>query len=475
MTSCFNDFLKVEPLSDISNEIYWKSEKDVRAELNAAYAHLQVAYKAGFLNWNEARSDNFLGNVSGANPYQNICFNKLNASLPAANWNQWYKMVSVANYALHFVPRMKNVMSETKKNHLLSEAYFIRAFAYFSLYRLWGDVPLITEPVLKKSDVTKPDKAPKAKIMELINADLEEAVKLVDNNQTELFIYSPGALYALCTDVAMWNHKYQAAVDYSQKLFDLNKYSVENANFSLVCSNAQTSDNIWTLKWDYAANGENTIVMFYYNTASPLIPTKEIYEKWQVWENWSGTVDKRREATIDMTRLSAYGTNHVNVLPNSSRIWKWSPGERLDIPNFRESYIPLYRLADIVLLRAEALNKLNLHQDAINEMNKVRTRAGLKKKTLSDYPGTPSGVNSDGIEEDILQERQFELFAEGKRWFDLRRTEKVMSVMNLFYDGYIKTYGGVEYRKYTADWQFYWPVNQDVLNENNNLSQTGDY
>ena len=412
MSSCLNDFLEIEPLNTVSTEIYWKTESDVRAALNAAYVPLKDAYKIGYLNWYEARSDNFIGSSGGTNPYQNVCFNKLTAALPSCNWN---------NYAIYYIPKMDNVMAENTRNHLLSEAYFLRAYAYFNLYRIWGDVPLISNPVLKKSDVYKPERATKEKIMELVNGDLISATKLVDNSQTELYLYSPGALYALCTEVAMWNHDYDGAT--------------------------------------------------YVNSGNLLVPTKEIIEKWQAW---GGDEDIRLTATLDPTKITSYRDNHIIRMPVGCQMWKWSPGERLGETSYRECYIPIYRLADIVLLRAEALNRKGEYQDAIIEMNKVRRRAGLSEKTLSDYTGA-NGVDWVKIEDDILQERQFELFGEGKRWFDLMRTGRLESVMNTFYDGYITTYGGQGFIKYTEDWQKYWPVSQDILNENEKLVQTGNY
>lgn len=471
MSSCLNDFLEIEPLNTVSTEIYWKTESDVRAALNAAYVPLKDAYKIGYLNWYEARSDNFIGSSGGTNPYQNVCFNKLTAALPSCNWNNWYKMISVANYAIYYIPKMDNVMAENTRNHLLSEAYFLRAYAYFNLYRIWGDVPLISNPVLKKSDVYKPERATKEKIMELVNGDLISATKLVDNSQTELYLYSPGALYALCTEVAMWNHDYDGAIDYSQRLYDLNVYTLEGTDFLKVCADPQTTDNIWTLKWSYVLDGANNIVTTYVNSGNLLVPTKEIIEKWQAW---GGDEDIRLTATLDPTKITSYRDNHIIRMPVGCQMWKWSPGERLGETSYRECYIPIYRLADIVLLRAEALNRKGEYQDAIIEMNKVRRRAGLSEKTLSDYTGA-NGVDWVKIEDDILQERQFELFGEGKRWFDLMRTGRLESVMNTFYDGYITTYGGQEFIKYTEDWQKYWPVSQDILNENEKLVQTGNY
>lgn len=471
-SSCLNDFLEVEPISDISTEIYWKSEKDVRAELNSGYTNIQKAFNTGYLNWFEARSDNFIGNSGGTYPYQNINFNKLDAALPACSWNDWYRVISSANHALHFIPLMDNVMTEVNRNHYLSEAYFLRAYAYFNLYRIWGDVPLVTKPVLTQSDVTKPAKVDKAKIMELINADLVEADKLVNTSVAQVFIYSPAALYALTTDVAMWNHDYEKAILFSQKLMDLKLHTLDGVDFKLVCSNAETKDNIFTLKWSFVSNGSNNVTYTYYNSSSALVPARPIYEKWAAPDYRK---DIRRIATLDTLLITSYGSTHFATQP-AARIWKWSPGENIHSDFMKESFLPIYRLADILLLRAEALNKKGKYAEAIIEVNKVRKRAGLADRTLLDYTDPlTSMVDPVLLENSILQERQFELFAEGKRWFDLMRTGKTMSVMNNFFDTYVAQYGETGYKNFTQDWQLYWPIKQDILIENENLTQTGDY
>ncbi|MDD4589856.1 MAG: RagB/SusD family nutrient uptake outer membrane protein [Parabacteroides sp.] len=469
-SSCLDDFLTIKPLATITNEVYWQSESDARSELNAAYAHLQSAYKTGFLYWTEARGDNFLGNVTGSKPVQNVTFNKINATHNSANWNDWYKMISVANYGIHFIPTMTGKLEETTQNHLLSEAYFLRAFAYFNLYRIWGDVPLITEPVLKKSEVTKPCVTGKDTVFACVVSDLEKAVKLVDVTVDNIFIYSPGALYALCTDVAMWAKDYEKAVEYSQMLYDLKKYTLNGVDFADVCAVATTTDNIWTLKWSYSVNGENTITSTLGNSSNPLIPNKLIYDKWSAWEKEAGALDARRAATIDSIKYKSYTSKHANRLPAGCQTWKWSPGKHLAQSEYQECYIPIYRLADIILLRAEALNKLGRMNEAIAEMNKIRVRAGLPGKDLAYYGG-----DSEKLDSDIFQERQFELFAEGKRWFDLMRTDRVESVMNDYFENYIAKYGGTGYRLFMEEWMHYWPIHTDILNENENLHQIGEY
>ena len=109
-------------------------------------------------------------------------------------------------------------------------------------------------------------------------------------------------------------------------------------------------------------------------------------------------------------------------------------------------------------------------------MNIIRQRAGLDDVEESDfYFENTSNVNEKLLENAILQERQFELYAEGKRWFDLVRTGKAIEVMNTFYEDYSNSYGETNFQLYTDDWQLLWPITQDIMNENLNLKQTGEY
>ena len=470
MTSCLNEFLEPEPLNLITHENYWQSESDARAALNAAYAQLQQTYKAGFIFWLEARGDNFIGSSSGTYPYQAVCYNNPSSSYPCCNWNNWYKVVSIANYGIHFIPGMTGKLAEAKQRHLLSEAYFLRAYAYFNMVRIWGDVPLVTEPTLTKSDVVKPYRTDKELVMEQIIRDLDSAAVMVDLGVEELYLYSAGALYALVTEVAMWTHDYERALDFSQQLIDLNRYSLELADFAKVCCDANTTDNIWTMAWSYAANGDNSITISYNTSANSVIPTKRIYEKWTEWEAQAGCADLRRIATLDSARVNQYGDSHCKRHPSAVvRSWKWSPGEFLVQTDYREMPIPLYRFADILLLRAEALNQTGDMAGAVEVMNRVRRRAGLPDRLTSDF------ADVEQLEDAILQERQFELFEEGKRWYDLVRTGRAMKVMNEHFEGYVKQYKGSGYTLFTEDWQLYWPVHRDIINENEHITQTGNY
>ena len=133
-----------------------------------------------------------------------------------------------------------------------------------------------------------------------------------------------------------------------------------------------------------------------------------------------------------------------------------------------EKYVPFYRYADILLLRAEALNKQQRQEEALELLNMIRERAGLSLKTMDDF--TNASDRTLAMEDAILQERQLELLGEGRRWFDLIRTGRAMKVMNDYFENYIEAQTGDVCPRFTDEWQLY----NNIL-ENANLVQNGNY
>jgi len=132
-------------------------------------------------------------------------------------------------------------------------------------------------------------------------------------------------------------------------------------------------------------------------------------------------------------------------------------------------YLPMYRLADMYLLYAEALNKSGDRPNALKYLNVVHQRAGLPAYVIGQ-------VNTEtSMEDTLLVERQKELFAEGKRWFDLVRTDHVLQIMDPILKqrqsqaGADTTGFGNDKRKYL------WPLHRNVLNANSQLVQNPPY
>jgi hypothetical protein len=157
----------------------------------------------------------------------------------------------------------------------------------------------------------------------------------------------------------------------------------------------------------------------------------------------------------------------ANLDKNGNQIYPNSPQANL--------LFPLYRLADIYLLRAEALNRTGDLTNALVYLNMVHTRAGLPAYQASDFANADamlygSPVNANGI----LRERQLEFFCEAKRWFDLQRNNIIISIM----DPIIRirqVNKGFPATGFGDPRKIFWPIDQDVLNANTKLTQNPPY
>ena len=123
--------------------------------------------------------------------------------------------------------------------------------------------------------------------------------------------------------------------------------------------------------------------------------------------------------------------------------------------------IPLLRLADIYLIAAEAEARLNGGSNAAyGFINTVRTRAGL--------PNLTTGLSKDAFIDAVLQERSWELFAEGDRWYDLTRTNKFLTEIPKAVNNVFPTRTPLAKHRY-------FPIPQDELNANDLLEQNPDW
>jgi hypothetical protein len=103
---------------------------------------------------------------------------------------------------------------------------------------------------------------------------------------------------------------------------------------------------------------------------------------------------------------------------------KWiEPGYNFDISGNGRANWRIIRYADVLLMLAEAMNENSKTNEALTYLNQVRVRAGL-----TGY----SGLSQDEARNKILDERRFELFLEGHRWFDLVRTGRALTACSKY-------------------------------------------
>lgn len=442
VTAC-TDFLDKDPVSSFSASGFYKTTADAQSGVYGIYDAAQSVFSYNFCYWGEGRADNVQTAQTGES--LTLLSNNLTATASSADWSALYRMISRANYAISYIPDVYEEDNATGRQ-LIGQARALRALAYFYVARVWGDAPFITEPYTSGDQDIFISKTGKEIILDQVEEDLKyAAANCVDkfNSNNDRIMFTKGSANALLTQVYMWRHKYSEAVASSALVMSNPLYSlVAIADWGKMFSASYSKESIFEVGYnDTETNGLRVL----YAIGSYAIYTPSVKWKESVEEG-----DLREDFVYDM------------VPADPKAIWKYlGRGESDEVSTPAKQNIILTRLADIMLLRAEALNKIGGEAnktEALSLLNTIRTRAGL----------VPFDTEADAIamygdlESAILHERSVELCFEGHRWFDLVRTGKAISTM-----------GPINGLSSEANLE--WPVHQNSLNKNPNLAQNPFY
>ena len=442
--SCIDDLLEKDPLSSFSAEGFYKTQSDAQAGVYGIYDAAQSAFRINFSYWGEGRADNVQTAQSGEG--LTLIQNNLNATASSADWSLLYAMVSRANYAIKYIPGVYT-KEEPAGRQLIGQAKALRALAYFYLVRVWGDVPLIIEPYSSVDQDIFVKKINKELILDQIEEDLKYAAAnclTAFNSNNDRIMFTQGSANALLTQVYMWRKKYTDAVTTSGLVMGNSLYGLAStiADWSKIFTDSYSKESIFEIGFNDTET--NSLRILYaigsYAIFTPSAKFRATYE----------TGDLRIDYVYNVT------------LADPKAIWKYlGKGVSDEVSTPSKNNIVLIRLADIMLLRAEALNKIGgtaNKTEALNLMNTIRKRAGLPL-----FATEADAVARYGdLENAILHERSVELCFEGHRWFDLVRTGKAITTM--------KPLNGLSDEK-----NLVWPIYISVLNKNPNMEQNEYY
>lgn len=430
ISSC-KKYLDKAPLDSVNTENFWSTESDAISAINGAYQPLQWPKLYNLRIWT---SDIWAGNsIVGAGggtdgiETQDIA-NFVTSTDNAAALDIWRGPspgILRCNLVLQNVPRMS--IDAALKNRILGEAKFLRALYYFDLVRLFGDVPLITEPVVAGDDL-RPFRTDKAIVYDTIIQDLTDAMNLLPLKSSysgaDVGRASKGSATGLLAKVYLTLGEYQKCADLCAQVtalgYSLNaNYSdnfnplTKNSNESLfeVQYSGATTYSFWSdenqASWVSTFTGPRN-ADFVGGGYGWDQPTQEFVDAYEPG-------DKRKDETIlyeggpefdAKVYTSSYSVTGYNLrkflVPKSiSPDYNTSPAD-----------FPVLRYADVLLMQAEALNEIGQTTQAETPLNEVRARAGL---------GEVHGLSKDAFREKVLHERRMELAFEGDRWFDLIR------------------------------------------------------
>ncbi len=437
-------FLDKQPVSQLSRDKFWKTPKDADIWIAGMYDAMQSTLKSNYYIWGEARGDN--EQLAGTGTGQiKILTNTLTSDMGECNWNSLYRTISSANFAIKYIPTIPDV-SKGQIGSQLGQAYTMRALMYFYAIRVWGPVPLIIEPYeALEGQIKFNERSDVALIKTQILSDIANAIANFDGTTTSVYNLNIGSALALQTDVHMWFKEYDKAITASDNLIALKKYSlVTNKDDwkSMFIDPSTSTEPIFNMYWDYLQDGGGNGLAAFYGSGSNT-PNYKIRQA--VWDTLiTRAVDARLYLITDTLDLFyrggkvkvSYEAYNLNSTMLSCKFAPWDAAKLNTTYNYLGGYtyppnnqsaapIPIYRYADVMLLRAEALNKVGRTQEAMDIVNTIRKRMAYPK--LVTTSNTPD-VNK--LENAILTERQLEFWGEGKRWFDMVRTNKVIEIMD---------------------------------------------
>lgn len=451
LASCSEKDLDEAPANSVTTENFYRNETDAIQATNAVYAELSRGGQYNFALWGigEIMSDN--SNTGGGGGGDGDYAVQLdNFNIPTSNqmttrlWGGCYVGIGRANLVLDKVPGISN-MNPAIRQRCLGEAQFLRAKYYFDLVRAYGDVPLVTKPPTSPGDALIPRTAA-AEVYAQIEKDLQDAMAALPPSYAgaDLGRATKWAAMGLLAKVYLTEGKKAEAASMAMQVIDNSgKRMWANYGDNFKAENENGQESLFEVQY---INGRNEFIFdglgfvgneFFAPRGQGLTP--EGGYGFNVPEpnfvNGYEPGDKRREVTIwkpgdAYPAGSATPAQPATLVgsPNGYNCKKWFVGRvntRVwDSPlNF-----PVLRLAEMYLILAEGKGATPEGFDAIN---KVRRRAfGVDiNSPSSTYDLTPA--NTPNFDAAVLRERRYELAFENDRWFDLKRTNNLLSNAHL--------------------------------------------
>jgi starch-binding outer membrane protein, SusD/RagB family len=483
--SC-DKFLEEEPTGSLTPGTDVTSPEIARAFANSAYVQLTTLDRgAGGYGGNTAELMEFMTGKADGNA-QTEGFRFYNLTYDAQSfyiddwWQGMYYGIANCNLALQKINEI--ALDTVEKENMLAEVYTMRAFYYFCLVRMFGGVPKITEVVSDLNNVRPLRDSAKTIYDDVIIPDLLKAEASSLPWQDNTGKVSMSAVKSLLAEVYLTYAGYpiQGGDQYYNESAKRSKEVIDNGGFSLFAdykdmtntANKNKGEFIWQVQ--YAAGIQNndltakTLALYkrisvYSDEFGGLVPTKQFVESYpdgdhraeerQFFYTWYPGNPKNFPAgdpRLDSVNLGGY------------YLYKWFDSVAVNSTANSDLNYTIYRLADVMLMYAEAANRAEggPNSDAIAYVNQVRARAQLPALNT---------MSMDEFEKEVWTQRYLELCYEGKTWFDMLRTRKVRNDITKNFDDFVG-HTTVWGKTFTEN-QLLFPIPQREIDNNTNLTQ----
>jgi hypothetical protein len=423
-SSC-GKYLELKPQDGIIREDFWKTKEQLQAAVDGCYASLlgstsdRPIPEYMFL-WGELRADLLTPSVGVTSEETDIMNVNILATNSLTNWRAIYRTINYCNTVIDFGPdvlKVDQTLTQQSLDASLAQVKAMRALLYFYLVRSFRDVPLVLKSTSSDDQLQQLTKTSGAEVLQQIVKDLSEAeaaTPLTYNSTADdkgrITRYTVNAIQA---DVYLWMEKYPEALAACNKVINSQKFGLVSGNqswFATLFVNGNSNEGIFEIQYD-----RTKLNSFYamFRTRPRYLASSIVTDP----DNGIYMAD-----VTDPTKKDIRGDGAAARF-GDGLIWKYiGVDENVTMRAAEESFAHwiVYRYADVLLMKAEALALTGKGQDALDIITTIRTRAHALTQTAR----VVDPADTEGVCDYILDERSREFAYEGKRWYDVLRHAK---------------------------------------------------
>ncbi|MBN7811072.1 RagB/SusD family nutrient uptake outer membrane protein [Algoriphagus sp. H41] len=445
ITSC-SGFLDESDQSNFTLDNYFTKPEHATSAVNSIYQSLQPIMSSGFgggpwmmTEFATGLADTELGQAQNSLFVMNLD-NTSDNGYGQTYWTSFYLGIANANVALAEIPDMN--MDETAKNKLLGEARFLRAYYYYNLVRIFGNIPLITDPIDLSSENLYPEQADPAAVYDQIVADLQEAEKSGLAWRDATGRVSMGAVKSLLSSVylTMAGYPLQKGNDYYALAAAKAKEVMDSKTFSLFDSYAalhtpsmkNLGENIFMAQYvayTLPSSWQVSIIPYNRGISNYSAETGGIFAQEAFVKSYEPGDKRAAEKEFYYTSYTLRNDRTKTLELGDYYIFKHFDEVAQTSTTSSSMNWPILRYAEVLLIFAEASNEANgPNAEAYAAVNQIRSRAQLAPL---------QNLGKDQLREAIWREKFFELSFENKTWFDMVRIRKGFNVTTRQFEDYV--------------------------------------
>ncbi|WP_442591304.1 RagB/SusD family nutrient uptake outer membrane protein [Pedobacter sp. AW31-3R] len=474
------------PINTVTEDQAWRTGSDAEGAVAAAFAIFRRGLSGltkedtpattrngswgDYYFWGDARSGDWITPSNDGD--WNACFQnhllQRTELEPLTNWRLFYRAIEQCNLILEKMPEITTGLTQERKVQLLAEARFLRAMSHFYAARIWGDVPIN----MKARNVEPLGREPLNTVMQMVVSEVDKALpdlpwQYKGTRKESMSRGTKGAALALKAHASMWLKDYQGAADAIQEIMNSNTFKLVTMEELRSLFDAGESEEIIFEMYYDRNKGEYSDyyghIMTYYLTnpytsrgdLSLAVPRSKILE---IYPDYARDKSDKRVAAFFQSIDNSVGNNELrpvfaDPLQNGERAIMFAKFRKVKDRSYSlmDAPVPIFRYADMLLLKAEADARLGKVTEALGYLNEVRVRAGIPRFERNDVPV---------VLDEVLAERRRELIGEYHRVYDLVRLGRLHE-----FNSYVTVQG-------EKDGAGFCPVSDEAFANNPRMQQT---